>query len=62
MSEKRDDKIDTFVDALEFASLMLLADIVGVENEDDGHWLDDDYPEKECECRDNVATEIKKAF
>jgi hypothetical protein len=48
-----DDLIDQFVEDLDFDVLLIWADILEVEHEEN-LWLDDMWPELECELRETV--------
>lgn len=56
-----DGMIADFVDGLEFESAVLLAKILGCDPEIE-YWLDDDYPEKECEMKDEINQEMCELF
>jgi hypothetical protein len=54
-----DDLIDQFVEDLDFDVLITWADILEVEH-DEGIWLDDMWPEKEGELREEVGDAMRK--
>ncbi|MHC4346341.1 MAG: hypothetical protein ACYSUP_16830 [Planctomycetota bacterium] len=49
-----DDLICQFVEDVDFDTLIIWADILGVEH-DENHWLDDMWPELEGELREKVG-------
>jgi hypothetical protein len=49
-----DDLIEQFVEDLDFDVLIVWADILGVEH-DENSWLDDMWPELEGELREKVG-------
>lgn len=54
-----DDLIDQFVGDLEFDVLVIWADILGVEH-DENMWLDDMWPDSESELRVEVGDAMRK--
>lgn len=52
-----DDLIDQFVEDLDFDVLIIWADILNVEHEENS-WLDDMWPELENELREKVGEAI----
>lgn len=49
-----EDLIDQFIEDLDFDVLIIWADILDVEH-DESQWLDDMWPEYECELRTAVG-------
>lgn len=54
-----DDLIDQFIEDLDFEVLIIWADILGVEHEED-MWLDDMWTDCESELRAEVGDAMRK--
>ena len=54
-----DDLIDQFIEDLDFKVLIIWADILGVEHDED-MWLDDMWPDAENELRVQVGDAMRK--
>ncbi len=54
-----EDSIDQFLDSLSFDTLIVWADILGVEHDEDC-WLDDEWPDKASELQTEVAEAMEQ--
>jgi len=53
-----DDLIDQFVEDIDFDTLIMWADTLGVEH-DEGQWLDDMWPDRDNDLRMSVGNAMR---